>query len=175
VILGQRTRLELKVDYEEWLPDEFDDIVRMLDRWGLSRAPHEVGWAMVFDPDRRIRSVFECARGTSTSLEVHLPTLLGGILASGGDRWIFIHNHPSGDPTPSGADFLMMEQLREASNLCGLYLEDGVVVTTDPARSYSMLISGTYTPAPYGSTLGPVEEPVALINSRIDAQASLHY
>ena len=172
MILGQRAHLELKIDYEEWLPSEFDDINRMLHRWGLANEPQEVGWVLAADADRRIRCLLEVARGTHRSLEVHIPSMLAGILTTGADRWAFIHNHPSGDPTPSGADLAMMEHFREISALCGIYLEDGIIVTTDVERSHSMLISGDYTPKVYGE--GDSDEPDVLVNARLEGQISVH-
>ena len=41
---------------------------------------------------------------------------------------ILVHNHPSGDPTPSRQDCLMTERVREAGNLLGIHLLDHVVI-----------------------------------------------
>lgn len=41
---------------------------------------------------------------------------------------ILIHNHPSGDPTPSGADFLLTDRIGEAADLIGLHLIDHIVI-----------------------------------------------
>ena len=172
MILGRRTRLELKVDHEEWLPDDFDDVNLMFHRWGFASAPQECAWSVAFDAERRIRSVTEVGRGTTKSMEIHIPTLLGGLLTSGSDRWIFVHNHPSGNPTPSASDFSLMEQLREVSHLCDLYLEDGVILTADPDRVYSMLISGTYFPRPYTQEAYD-KEPSILEEARIEGQMSV--
>jgi len=39
-----------------------------------------------------------------------------------------VHNHPSGDPTPSEADIAMTEQIRQAGALLGLVLHDHLVI-----------------------------------------------
>ena len=41
---------------------------------------------------------------------------------------IAVHNHPSGDPTPSGADVSITRDLVEAGNLLGMELLDHVVI-----------------------------------------------
>ena len=54
------------------------------------------------------------------------------------------HNHPSGDPTPSGEDRALSDRLRQAGELLGVDLLDFVIVT-DPAegfRYYSFQESG---------------------------------
>lgn len=149
MILGQRAHLELHIDYEEYLPESYEEIAELLDKWGLSKSPQEVGWALAIDPARRIKTFVEVSRGTAQGMDIHIPTVLQAVLMSGSDRWAYVHNHPSGDPTPSAADIDLMEILREASDYCGLYLEDGIIVTGDPRRWASMMIDGCYRPKKY--------------------------
>lgn len=41
---------------------------------------------------------------------------------------ILLHNHPSGDPTPSSSDLHLTEWVREAADLVGLHLIDHIVI-----------------------------------------------
>ena len=41
---------------------------------------------------------------------------------------IFIHNHPSGDPTPSGEDIETTKRLTEAGKLLGIRVLDHVII-----------------------------------------------
>jgi DNA repair protein RadC len=41
---------------------------------------------------------------------------------------ILVHNHPSGDPTPSEADISMTEQIEQACQTIGVALHDHVVI-----------------------------------------------
>lgn len=41
---------------------------------------------------------------------------------------ILLHNHPSGDPTPSKQDFQVTRQMKEAGNILGIPLLDHIVV-----------------------------------------------
>ena len=41
---------------------------------------------------------------------------------------ILIHNHPSGDPTPSENDFLVTKRIKEAGDLLGIELLDHIVI-----------------------------------------------
>ena len=131
------------------MPESYEEIAEMMDHWGLSKSPQEVGWVLATDPDRRIRTLVEVSRGSVQGMDVHIPSVLQAVLLSGSDRWAYIHNHPSGNPAASAVDLDLMETLREASELCGLYLEDGLVLTSDPNRFSSLLLEGTYTPRPY--------------------------
>ena len=41
---------------------------------------------------------------------------------------ILVHNHPSGDPTPSGEDILTTKRLQTAGDLIGIHLLDHIVI-----------------------------------------------
>jgi DNA repair protein RadC len=41
---------------------------------------------------------------------------------------ILVHNHPSGDPTPSDADITMTEKIRQAASVMGISLHDHLII-----------------------------------------------
>ena len=53
---------------------------------------------------------------------------------------IFVHNHPSGDPTPSAEDLRVTQRLRDAGEVLGIPVLDHVVVGGN--RFYSFADSG---------------------------------
>lgn len=54
---------------------------------------------------------------------------------------IVIHNHPSGNPTPSKEDYLMTEKLNKVAMLLGIEFLDHIIVG-DEGRYYSMSENG---------------------------------
>ena len=44
---------------------------------------------------------------------------------------IVVHNHPSGDPTPSGEDIVVTRQLIQAGNVLGIELLDHIVIGSE--------------------------------------------
>lgn len=42
--------------------------------------------------------------------------------------FVLLHNHPSGDPTPSREDILITNRIREAGNLIGIPLMDHIII-----------------------------------------------
>ncbi len=42
---------------------------------------------------------------------------------------VFVHNHPSGDPTPSREDIAITNTLKRAACLIGINLLDHIVIT----------------------------------------------
>ena len=41
---------------------------------------------------------------------------------------ILVHNHPSGDPTPSDADITMTHQIKDAAEVLGIVLHDHLII-----------------------------------------------
>jgi DNA repair protein RadC len=41
---------------------------------------------------------------------------------------LLVHNHPSGDPTPSEDDLVLTKRLEEAGSILGIHLLDHIVV-----------------------------------------------
>ena len=48
---------------------------------------------------------------------------------------IFVHNHPSGDPTPSNEDVQLTKQLKNAADLLGIDLLDHIIIGDGDWRS----------------------------------------
>ena len=67
-------------------------------------------------------------RGTVDHAPVYPREVVKRALELGASALILVHNHPSGDPTPSQADIDMTRQVREAAATLGIVLHDHVVV-----------------------------------------------
>jgi DNA repair protein RadC len=48
---------------------------------------------------------------------------------------LLVHNHPSGDPTPSEEDFTLTTRLEEAGKTVGIQILDHIVVAKNGATS----------------------------------------
>jgi DNA repair protein RadC len=57
------------------------------------------------------------------------------------DMWrdLVLHNHPSGDPTPSGADIDMTRQVIEAGRALKIAVHDHLVVGREGVASFKAL------------------------------------
>lgn len=56
-------------------------------------------------------------------------------LKNGAAAIIVVHNHPSGDPTPSQEDLAVTDRLREAGKLLNIGLVDHIIVARDGFES----------------------------------------
>ncbi|GHS98139.1 hypothetical protein AGMMS50296_5640 [Alphaproteobacteria bacterium] len=59
--------------------------------------------------------------------------------------FIVVHNHPSGDATPSRMDILETQKLNHIANLIGLTLHDHFIVTKESYTSLRSLGYVDYT------------------------------
>lgn len=67
-------------------------------------------------------------KGTVDHVPVYPREVVKRALELNATALILVHNHPSGDPTPSGADIEMTEQIREAGEVLGITLHDHLVI-----------------------------------------------
>jgi DNA repair protein RadC len=70
----------------------------------------------------------EQARGTVDHVPVYPREVVKRGLELNASALILVHNHPSGDPTPSPADVSMTLQIRDAAEVLGLTLHDHLIV-----------------------------------------------
>ncbi len=70
----------------------------------------------------------EQARGTVDHVPVYPREVVKRALELNASALILVHNHPSGDPTPSATDIAMTQQVKDAAGVLGLVLHDHLIV-----------------------------------------------
>lgn len=78
----------------------------------------------------------EQARGTVDHVPVYPREVVKRALELNASALILVHNHPSGDPTPSDADILMTNQIRDAADTLGIILHDHLIVGREREISF---------------------------------------
>jgi DNA repair protein RadC len=85
---------------------------------------------------RRVEAEWCVARGGLHGCGLLPADVLRPVLRSATSAFILVHNHPSGDPTPSRDDVLMTRALQQACLTVGVTLVDHVIVSR--SGSYSL-------------------------------------
>jgi DNA repair protein RadC len=67
-------------------------------------------------------------RGTVNHTPVYPREVVKRALELGATAIIMVHNHPSGDPTPSADDIAMTREVAEAAGKIGIALHDHIVI-----------------------------------------------
>jgi DNA repair protein RadC len=106
----------------------------------LSMLDHEELWVLALDAGNGLRAARRVAAGGLSGLSVLARDPLRVALREGASGFILVHNHPSGDPTPSPEDVDFTEKIARAADVVSTPLIDHVVVAR--GRSVSMLESG---------------------------------
>jgi len=70
----------------------------------------------------------EISVGTLDMSLVNPREVFGPALTDGAKSIILIHNHPSGDPEPSEADFEITKQIKKAGDLLGVKVIDHIII-----------------------------------------------
>ncbi len=94
----------------------------------LRDAPHERFLVVLLDGRHRVLREVLTSQGTLTASLVHPREVFRPALREGAAALVVVHNHPSGDPSPSVEDREVTRRLVRAGALLGVPLLDHVVV-----------------------------------------------
>lgn len=78
----------------------------------------------------------EQARGTVDHVPVYPREVVKRALEHNASALILVHNHPSGDPTPSESDIQMTAQVNDAAQALGITLHDHLIVGRSTELSF---------------------------------------
>lgn len=102
--------------------------------------PVEKFWVLCLNRKNRLLRRVEISSGTATAALAHPREVFREVIREAASAVVCAHNHPSGDPAPSTADFQLTRQLREAARAIDIELLDHVIVgraSADPSgRGY---------------------------------------
>ncbi len=70
----------------------------------------------------------EQAKGTVDHVPVYPREVVKRALELNASALILVHNHPSGDPTPSDADLSMTSAIQDAAQALGIVLHDHLII-----------------------------------------------
>lgn len=89
------------------------------------------------DSKNRIICVDLVSSGSLSASIVHMREVFKTALLSSAAAMIFLHNHPSQDPTPSREDIDLTTRLREVGELHGIKILDHIIVCEESYISFA--------------------------------------
>lgn len=123
--LGRRMSLEGRV---EGLPFRAPRDVFIHYGPRLEDLPVEEFHVAVLDTQHRLERDITVTRGILNSSLVHAREVFRDAIAERAASVILVHNHPSGDPTPSSDDRMVTAQLVIAGRLLDIPVQDHVII-----------------------------------------------
>jgi DNA repair protein RadC len=133
VELGRRVALRALSDERDSM-SSLDDVAAWA-RPRLAGLDHEEVWLLCLDGRHGLRSARRVAQGGLHGCALRPADVLRPAVEDAASGIVLVHNHPSGDPTPSLADVQMTRALAAACQILGLRLLDHVIVARSGAES----------------------------------------
>jgi DNA repair protein RadC len=105
------------------------------------REDVEVFWILALDSQSQVilDSPILITRGILSSSLIHPREVFRAAIVAGAAGVILVHNHPSGDPTPSADDRAVTQQMVAAGRLLDLPVYDHVIIGRSTYASFAEL------------------------------------
>ena len=119
-------------------PAQIADLLREENRF----LEVETFQAVLLNTRRRLIRVEKLSQGTLDTILVHPREVFRAAIAANAAALVLVHNHPSGDPTPSEADIKATRDLIRAGQLLKIEVIDHVILgrkTAEREKDYASL------------------------------------
>jgi len=75
-----------------------------------------------------VLKILDVAAGSGNFVNLNIRYILSETIKMDAPKIILVHNHPSGDPTPTQADYITTKKLKEAAQILKIELIDHIVI-----------------------------------------------
>jgi len=117
------------------------DAARLLQQF-LQRVDREHFVVILVDRKNRLIGIHTVSVGSLTASVVHPREVFKVAILSNAAAILCGHNHPSGDPQPSGEDCSLTRRLVQAGQILGIEVLDHVIIGDGAADYYSFADQG---------------------------------
>jgi DNA repair protein RadC len=134
-------KLALEKGAESPVLDNPEAVVQLM-REQFRQDQVETLYALLLNTRRRLIRWQEISQGTLDTILVHAREVFKAAIAANAAALVLVHNHPSGDPTPSEGDIKVTRDLIRAGQLLKIEVLDHVIIgraTPERAKDYASL------------------------------------
>lgn len=103
----------------------------------LSSSPEEQVILLSLTTKNEVTGIFTVSQGSINFSFIHPREVFKRAILNNAHSIILVHNHPSGDVSPSKEDLEMTSRIREAGELLGVPLLDHIIV--GDSKAYSII------------------------------------
>ena len=111
-----------------------EDIANMLMK-EMKYAKREMAKVVLLNTKNIVQKIVNVSLGASNFAVIEPKDVFVDAIKMQIPRIILVHNHPSGDPTPSKADFNMTDRIFEGAELLGIELLDHIIIGDEKFES----------------------------------------
>lgn len=83
---------------------------------------------IILNIKNEIQRIVKIAQGGTNFAMIEPKEVLVDAIKIGAPKIILLHNHPSGDPTPSKADYAVTDRIYECTEIMGIKLLDHIII-----------------------------------------------
>ena len=128
VALVSEGSVEYNVSFDRKITDPESIFIFAKDSLELQKRPVEEFWCLCLDTKNKIIGIHMISRGNinasiATPREIFAKAILNNACSV-----ILVHNHPSGDPSPSPPDITITKRIADAGNILGITVLDHVII-----------------------------------------------
>lgn len=106
-----------------------DQVVKIANDFiDIENSDREMFIAIYLNTKNEPVAIHAVSQGSLNASIVHPREVMKGAILSNSNSMIFVHNHPSGNPSPSKEDENITDKLIEAGELMGIKVLDHVIV-----------------------------------------------
>lgn len=132
VIKLKNNKLKLEVCREFSIKHSLDSAEKVFqfcnDSLKLQYMAEEFIYLFVMNPKCMVIGIFELSHGAIDYTIAPVRELMIKVLLCGGTGFILVHNHPSGECSPSKEDLDVTKRVKDASELLGIKFLDHLIV-----------------------------------------------
>lgn len=121
------TRMSKPNNYKKVQIKSPNDVANLLMN-DLRFEKREIVKAILLNNKNIVIKILDVAIGAGNFSNLNIRYILSETIKINAPKIILVHNHPSGDPTPSKADILVTNKLREAVNILNIELVDHIII-----------------------------------------------
>lgn len=117
--------------------DSPEAIVKMMNTvFFADRKAEECAWVVAFDNKMHPIGVFEISHGAVNYTIINPREVFIRLCICGAVNFALIHNHPSGDVTPSKEDYEVTKRIKECADLMAISMIDHIIIGKESIFSF---------------------------------------
>lgn len=105
----------------------------------LNQCSEEYFYMICLNVKNRVIGVHLISKGTLDTTIVHPREIFKTAILNNASSIMLIHNHPSGNATPSTEDIKMTQRIQQSCEIIGIDLMDHLIVADDSYASFKEL------------------------------------
>lgn len=111
-----------------------DDVADLL-MYEMKNEKREIAKLLILNNKNALLKIKDISFGGTNFAMISPKEILVDAIKMQANRIILVHNHPSGDPTPSKQDYLLTKKIMEAAELFDIQLMDHIVIGDNKYKS----------------------------------------